>query len=284
MKYAAAITLYNPTDEFINNLLGYKKSFPLVIVNDNSKDNTLYKEKLSKVEGILYFWDGLNYGLPYAFNRSLKICQNDNIDFLCTLDQDSRFSKQSISAIKEFIESNDMTQVGIVAPTPVDINSEVYSISAKHSKEVKWVICSGAFVNVDLLNTHDIKYDEAYFVDRFDADLCEQIYRAKLKQLLIDGVEMPHACGDVNGHSPLRNYYIFRNRFYFNDKYYNKVISITRSFFQTIRQCWSLYFSQHDGKVKAKMLRLAYKDYRRGCMGEIPADTLEMIKDITNEA
>lgn len=283
MKYAAAITLYNPTQDFIDNMLGYMKSFPLLIVNDNSIDNSSYKSQIENIEGIIYRWDGENYGLPKAFNESLRICEDQRIDYLCTLDQDSKLAPDSIEKIKRYIETQDMTNVGIVAPHPIEITSEALSKEIEKTKEVSWVICSGAFLNVKLLKAKGIAYDEAYFVDRFDADICMQIFKAGLKQLLLEGVEMPHACGDETGHSPLRNYYIFRNRFYYNDKYYGKLSSLGRSILQTIRHCWTLLINQKEGTKKIKMLPIAVKDYYKNKLGKISDSSLKKVNDICQE-
>lgn len=280
MKYAAAITLYNPTQDFIDNLLGYTNSFPLVIVNDNSAENSHYKDQIDNVDGIIYRWDGENHGLPDAFNESLMICEGEDIDYLCTLDQDSKLSTDSIMAMEKYIESHDMSKIGIVAPHPIEIDSESEKADTSKTKEVSWVICSGAFLNVKLLKENGIKYDSAYFVDRFDADICMQVSRSGLKQLLLEGVEMPHACGDENGHSPLRNYYIFRNRFYYNHKYFNGILSIVRTLLQTIRQCWWLMTNQKDSIKKIRMLPIAIADYREGKFGKVSDETLSKIMKI----
>lgn len=281
MKYAAAITLYNPQPEYIYNIFEYTKSFPLVIINDNTSNNSDYASIFTGKERIIYLWDGSNHGLPKAFNQSLKICLERGIDYLCTLDQDSKLGEHAIAVIKGYIENHDMSQTAVIAPKPIEIKKQASEDMTEETKAVSWVICSGAFVNVKLLNEKGIAYDEAYFVDRFDGDISKQINDAGLKQLVLNTVEMPHACGDETGHSPLRNYYIFRNRFYYNDKYYSRLKSISRTFLQTVRHCWTLMMNQKDGMKKVKMLPLAYRDYRKGLMGEVPASTLEKIKKIS---
>ena len=282
MNYAAAITLYNPEPGFINNLSGYTKSFPLVIVNDNSKDNSGYVDLINELPNIVYLWDGKNWGLPAAFNRSLKICEERKIDYLCTLDQDSKLGEKAIFFIEKYIESHDMSETAIVAPKPIEIKGKANEDIGDDYKVVEWVICSGAFINVKLLKDKGIEYDNAYFIDRFDADLSWQIQRAGVKQIVLTNVEMPHACGDEYGHTPLRNYYIFRNRYYFNDKYYGKIPSTLRTTMQIVRHCWNLLLRQKDSWKKIKMLPLARKDYKRGIMGEIPSDTLEKVQKIVN--
>lgn len=277
MKYAAAITLYNPKSEDVDNLLVYAECFPLVIVNDNSMDNATYSGRIKGIPTIHYLWNGRNWGLPAAFNRSLKIAESLCVDFLCTLDQDSRLSAEAIMSIRQFIESADVQNVAIIAPSPIGPVSSFPSVDITQMTEECHVICSGSFVNVNLLKEKAITYDEAYFVDSFDTDFSKQICRAKLKQIRLTGVQMPHGWGDGSGHSPLRHYYIFRNRLYFNDKYYKKVISLFRSTLQTIRHCGRLLVNEEDAFFKIRMLFLAIRDYRNGKMGEVSDKTLNRI-------
>ena len=46
MKFAAATTLYGPTDSYIDNLLSNAEAFPLLFVYDNSADNSAYVDRL----------------------------------------------------------------------------------------------------------------------------------------------------------------------------------------------------------------------------------------------
>lgn len=219
ITYAAAITLYNPLQDYIENVIAYSTFFPYVIVNDNTSGEPPYRNILEAIPNIIYFGDGTNMGLPVAFNRSLQWSREHHIDYLCTLDQDSKLGKEETNAIIAFIESNKDDNTAIVAPSPLFLGIPDHSYDDSHGfvEEVNWTICSGSFLNVKLLFENDIKYDEAYFVDRFDADLSRQIYNKGYKQLILHNVRMPHILGDAGEHSALRNYYIFRNRLYFNN-------------------------------------------------------------------
>ena len=279
MRYAAAITLYNPKPDVIDNLIIYTDCFSLVVVNDNSRDNSAYVDRLKKIPSILYIWDGNNWGLPVAFNRSMNICANKDIDFICTLDQDSRLSPMAIRLMKQFLEKQRDSDVALVAPCPVGTeSSEKRKMEIERTMDVTWAICSGCFINIKLIKEKRISYDEAYFIDRFDADFGKQIHRHGLRQLLLIGVTMPHVWGDSAGHSALRHYYMFRNRLYYNDKYYSKEIALFRTVLQTVRHCWRIMRHEKDCCRKIRMLPLAIKDYRKNLLGEVSKDTLEKIK------
>jgi rhamnosyltransferase len=281
MRYAAGITLFNPIRDFIDNLIKYSKIFDVVVVNDNSYENSVYSEELKKINNVVYYGDGRNYGLPAAFNRTLDYCYKNNIDFLCTLDQDSILGIDQIHSLQNYIETNSMADVAIVAPYPVEITrAGSEENDASLVEEVPWVICSGACLNLSVIKKAGIRYDEAYFVDRFDADFCKQISLIGLRQLVLKNVQMPHACGDENGHSVVRNYYIFRNRYYYNDKFYLKHISLIRSFLQTVRHYNDIITNQHDKIAKIKVSTIAKNDYRKGAMGIISNESLQKVNKL----
>ena len=105
MRFAAAATLYRPTEAFIDNLLKNADTFPLLFVYDNSSDNSAYEDRIRERENIIYSWDGLNHGLPEVFNRALAECRERDIDFLCMLDQDSVLDAVMAGRIEEYLET-----------------------------------------------------------------------------------------------------------------------------------------------------------------------------------
>lgn len=283
MKYAAALTLYNPYSDIVAKIESYCKLFEIVIVNDNSTRQDLpYIAKLKENPSVIYVGDGINYGLPIAFNKSLELCYKQSIDYLCTLDQDSVLTEDVFIKVTSYIESNDMRNTAIVAANPVNKwEKRAMNIEKIVAKEVKWVICSGSFLNLDLIKKYEISYDEAYFVDRFDADFSKQIFEKGLKQYIINDAVLQHSCGTEEGHSILRNYYMFRNRFYYNRKYYNKLTSTFRTILQTVRQVYDLIANRTEGWNKVRTLPIAYDDYRKNKLGEISKESLKRIKSIS---
>jgi rhamnosyltransferase len=278
MKFAAGITLYCPTEEYINNLLEYTKSFSFVFVNDNTEDNNSYIQRLRGIPKIIYLWEGTNIGLPAAFNRILHYCDEKSIDFLCTLDQDSILRKDRINRIEEYIINNDMHDVGAVVPKPTEKKKPSETIPVDLiKKNVEWAICSGSFVNVKLLKQSGIMYDEAYFIDRFDADICKQMRNKKVRIVMLENVTMPHSCGDRYGHSILRQYYLFRNRFYFNDKYYHTVVSKIRTIMQILRHFLNILRYENNKRKKIATFSIAFTDYKMKRMGKISKETFEKL-------
>ena len=268
MKFAAAITLYNPTFNQIRLCKEYEASFDKIFILDNSEmmDYSL-KEVFEKNKFCYIKMDG-NEGLPKAFNVVLPLVINEGFDYICTLDQDSIFSHSNIEIMKEFIKKNtnpqfNFNKVAIFAPT-IDYGKGLKQTEGFEYR--KRVITSGAFLNVEILKKHKIKYDEKYFIDKFEIDLCQQIINLNYKIVVFfESVLVQHlGDGDVNKHSShnaLRHYYLFRNRFYFNNKYGINVL-------QTLRHCFDIIAFEHNKFSKLMQLFPATLDYITGRMGK----------------
>ena len=100
MKFAAGITLYNPTPLQLEHIKEYGKSFDYVFLFDNSEPE--YKQiKNDFGDNFIVLSKGYNVGLPSAFNEIIKNEKCQEIDFLCTLDQDSVFSELEIQKLKD---------------------------------------------------------------------------------------------------------------------------------------------------------------------------------------
>ena len=179
-----------------------------------------------------------------------------------------------LSCLKHILKSNReyiTRRVGIVAPY---INYDNSSFR-REEKEicVPWVITSGSFVNVKLICQNHLRYDEDYFIDRCEVDFCRQLVLKNYKIMLYMGAVLNQKLGDDNGskhtsHNPVRHYYIFRNRFYYNKKFYSPFKRIFLNVAQTIKHLGHVLWFENDKVTKIKMLTIAYMDYKRGRMGK----------------
>ena len=93
------------------------------------------------------------------------------------------------------------------------------------------------------------------------------------KIMLYMGAVLNQKLGDDNGskhtsHNPVRHYYIFRNRFYYNKKFYSPFKRIFLNVAQTIKHLGHVLWFENDKVTKIKMLTIAYMDYKRGRMGK----------------
>lgn len=260
MKFIACVTLYNPDKDVIKRINEYLFSFDKVIVYDNSSNNSSYIDDIN--ENCIYLYNGSNDGLSIAFNEAIKIANENNADYLCTLDQDSIFYEKDITKIKNDIV-NCNKKIGIMAPKIIYQN-ESQSTEVGISK-TNWVICSGSFLNLSAINESNLRYDEYYFLDRFDQDICEAINRAGYDNYIDNEVylyqELGYTYKGKSNHSYIRHYYIFRNRFYYNKKFYSFPTNIIRSSLQTFRHLILIILEEDKKLLKIKQLFFAAHDY-----------------------
>lgn len=269
MKFAAGITLYNPTDEDISNIKGLSSSFDKIFLFDNS-DQRRNMERCEFGEKFEIISEGENKGLPYAFNKIIERCSD--YDFLCTLDQDSVFDDTDISAIKNYIEkSDDLGKKGVISPY-IDYGYE--TITKNESvEEVEWAITSGSFVNLSITRKENLHYDDNYFIDRMEVDMCKQLKSLGYLILVYHGSVLHQTLGEASGHrhpnhSVLRNYYMFRNRFYFNDKWYSGAKKLFLNLSQTLRHIYLILMFEKEKTKKIVIMREAYSDYKNRKMGK----------------
>ena len=269
MRFAAGITLYNPSRNQIERIRNYEQSFEHIFLFDNSEPEfERFDYELS--DNFTIITENDNKGLPYAFNAIIGHCQN--YDFLCTLDQDSVFTSENIQAMERFITSYPgITSIGIVAPY-IEYSNKYYT--TKDSFEVKkWLITSGSFVNIKAFKKHSLSYDLNYFIDKFEIDLCMQFSRLGYSLLMYNGAVLYQSLGEQtvskhSSHNPLRHYYLFRNRFYFNNKWYKGATKLFFNIAQTIKHYTLIMIYEPDKVAKIKASITAIDDYRNGRMGK----------------
>lgn len=269
MKVWACVSVYNPTDKQIENINLYNELFDKVIIYDNSLDNKMYVHKINR--NYKYFYNGVNDGLCKCFNFAISLSLKNNVDYLCTLDQDSLFKKEDILTIEENLKNDIYDNCAIVAP---NIVYQSNNYCPKNGLEnVDWVICSGSFISLNILKKEKIRYDEYYFLDRFDRDICKQITDKGYKILVDNNSNLYQELGYIykknSNHTKIRHYYIFRNRFYYNNKYYNTPIKQIRNLLQIIKHISLIILNESDKLSKIKQLGIGYKDYKNGISGGV---------------
>lgn len=268
MKYAALVTLYNPSTNDIKKISEYINAFDRVYIYDNSSNNDAYKSILPTYDKLSYFFNGVNDGLCKAINNTITFCIKEEIDFLCTLDQDSQFDNNNISKIKELINSAEISDVALVVPKVVYNGKDEPLQNENDFEEVSFAISSGTFLNITLLaeNT-DLRYDEYYFLDRFEKDFCRQVYLKGYHIKKCNNSILRQSLGELkNGyttHNAIRHYYMFRNRFYYNKKFHNQWEAAILNILQTLRHITYILRAESDKKTKLSMCKYGYLDYKR---------------------
>lgn len=271
MRIAVGITFYYPREIDIDKIDMYSSMFDKVYVYDNAFDSNInLTQRFKKYKNVYYICNHSNDGLPKAFNYILKTAYKDKMDYLCTLDQDSLFLEEEISKIKTWIQKNRVDSIAMVCPA-IRMNGKAQKSNECTEEKVNWSICSGSFFNLHILKKEEIWFDEYYFIDRFDKDICEAIMRKGYEIIRLNNVHLDQELGVIkNGHanhSSLRHYYIFRNRFYYNQKFYNRTLRYSRNIVQTFHHIYLILRHEEKKIEKIIVLKKAIVDYKNHVYG-----------------
>ena len=263
-KYVAAVILYHPDKEVFARIDRYSKIFDKVIVYDNTENPEYHTENSDK---ITYLGRNKNDGLPYAYNKILKyIFDNYSFDYMCMLDQDSEYSNTAIKNIINFIENSKMKNVAIYGPA---IKYRYHTPLTKNKFDiVSWVITSGCFVNLKIIKDNGLSFDENYFIDRFEVDMCKQLTNLNYKIVQVNSSIIKKELGEDSGHrhpnhSPIRHYYLARNRLYFNKKYYGFLKRWLLNILQSGRHIVLIALYENNKASKIKHCLKGWNDYSK---------------------
>ena len=237
---AAVIITYNVENDFrqrINKLKG--KVDEIVVVDNGSKIETINMLKELENEITLIYLED-NKGIAYALNKGIKYSIERGYDWILTLDHDSIVTDHMINNMLNCYEGlNVDLKEKIAMLVPVHIEEKEYKnkstnineINPSNSyKEVLTEITSGALTKAQIYKNVG-GYDEKLFIDLVDHDYCLSLNKKGFKILQVDSAILIHNLGESvekrvlglkmipTNHSPLRRYYMSRNRHYIWDKY-----------------------------------------------------------------
>ena len=105
MRFCVGITLYNPTNDDIDNLKFYSTVFDNVFVYDNSDYHST--EGLENILSIHVISEGTNDGLGVACDKLCSIAKHEGFDYILLFDQDSRMTLENIERLIEATKHED---------------------------------------------------------------------------------------------------------------------------------------------------------------------------------
>lgn len=240
---AAVVVTYHPEHKLLNQLISrVSQQVGLIIIVSNSPDappGIGAKGYSTPIETIDL---DKNYGIAYAQNIGIERAAILGFQYALLMDQDSIPEQDMIEKLYKVFDISGSEQLNIIAagPSYIDPRSKVRSyfmvskfgfpfrykpnkkINPLDSVNVAFLISSGSLISIPKLLQIGGKRSN-YFIDHVDTEWC---LRAKSKGYALVGVHsalMQHSLGDrvkriwffylrsVAYHSPMRDYYMFRN-------------------------------------------------------------------------
>ena len=245
-SYAAGIVLYNPDIARLKeNLEAVTSQVKKVYCfNNGLKNANCVKKLFNNYNNVYLIGEGKNLGIATALNELVKQADQDKMEWLLTLDQDSVVCDGMVESLASLKNEEN---VAIICPIIEDVrrkNEKVVCTSDTY-EDIKFCITSGSFMNVK--KTIEIGgFDDWLFIGLVDDEIC---YRARINGYRIirnNNVVLNHELGNLTPSklekfylkvgdllhnegikklsykrevSPMRLYYATRNMVYLNRKY-----------------------------------------------------------------
>lgn len=272
LKIGSCTILYNPNEEVIGNLKTYIKQVDVSVVIDNSDKHGSISGKIKEIPGLYYINMEGNQGIATALNHGFKFLQQHRVDYVLTMDQDSRFPTEQYNDILKLVEKfgNQYSIVGL----NFNFKTESYN---QEIVEVPYWLTSGNFVNIN--DYFDVGgFDEKLFIDYVDIEFGYKLYRHNLKICYLKSYSLEHEIGHpipINilgktyyamNHTAIRYYYRYRNAFYLfmQDKNFFKKEFLK----EMLVNIPKMLLYETDKKRKMQMICKAFKDARLNKMGK----------------
>lgn len=269
LKLCSCIVWYNPTFQNAQNIFSYINNIDRLIIIDNSDYSNIKLLSDSKLDNnkIIYFPNYENLGIAKAQNQGCMIALQERYKWALLLDQDSFFPE--INDYINIIDQNTDKEISIFCPNIENIQNKQGYINA--------TISSGSLIYLD-----DWKkiggFDEDFFIDEVDFDFCYKIRNLGKKIFAISDVKMHHKLGNsfsinffkfkiqVMNHTPLRRYYITRNRLYMMVRYKSKLFLYL---FEIFRDFIYIVLFEKNKSIKIYYTILGFIDFLKGKKGKI---------------
>lgn len=228
--FAVYVTL-NPESDFFKNIAFGASQVDAVIIVDNNSSSHLVealKEISKKIKNIELISLSENLGLASGLNMGVRRALELNAEFIFTFDQDSIPQAGMISRMVDtYRQDLDAKHIGLLAPSFFDANSgrlsQWFDASQSAYSQTEIVITSGSLVHSSVFKKVGL-FDDELFIDYVDHDFCLRLKRAGYKIGIVREAQMSHQLGATRhhsfgffsffslNHSPVRRYYMSRNR------------------------------------------------------------------------
>ena len=237
------MVLYKPPMPQVTiNIEAALKQVDRVLVVDNTPQQTVDQDYLKEIENLKAKYESkfiikkndFNLGLPVSYNFAIEYAKRNNFKFLLLLDQDSNLTDNVVK--KLLFSYNDLSnsfKVGAVCAInkeeikyPIDTYLwAFYERSGMYKnndvREVALAINSGFMAPLSVYEEVG-KYDENYFLDCVDQEMCFRMIRHGYKIFILESAVVNHSEGKlikgrvlflefyVKMNEPIRYYYISR--------------------------------------------------------------------------
>ncbi len=240
-RICAIVVTYNPDSPLADLFAALAAQVERIYVVDNSTRPAIHRtlEQLAAQHRSLYLIiNAENAGLARAQNQGIRQAMKDGFSWVLLMDDDSLPEAHMVERMLATHAAQRDPRIGILAPRIVERNVATparYLVRAgrlgfrrhlllpgQQITEAMEVIASGSLIRTNLFTEIGLMA-ENFFIDGVDHEFCLRA-RARGYRILVCGdAVLQHSQGNkrlhfgiivTQNHSPLRRYYIFRNRIF----------------------------------------------------------------------
>jgi len=280
-KVSGVVVLYNPEADVQLNILSYLPYLDTLYIVDNSdiKDVSLVAN-LKSVSKVKYIDNHGNLGIAKALNIAAGLAIKSQMKWLLTMDQDSRFEKEAVAIMLDYLKLVETSTIGIISPLHI-IPGQGRSDTKDHSpRRLVSIATSGNLLNLEAYQDCGPFLNEL-FIDTVDHEYCLRLNSNGYKIIQLPKARLLHHLGDlkrervcgigttVTHHNYLRRYYITRNRLYVSHLYRHQYPKWRRKQIMTIwRDLFKIVFAEQDKLRKLRSVFRGVIDYYKGSLGK----------------
>ena len=217
----AAVTVwYHPGEKEAEAVQLYREQVAFTVVVDNSDEDN--RALLKGMEKVIYLPLHSNQGIAAALNRGAEYCLEQGVEWVLTMDQDSRWDQQSVTDyMQAAARYEEQDKVAIFSPfQDCDGHPEKHHRKGEYEQR-EMVMCSGNLLR--LKAWQEAKgFREDFFIDIVDEEICCHLRQLGWQVVRINSILLTHHLGNGVRHTGLtkhaytvhpawRYYYIARN-------------------------------------------------------------------------
>lgn len=289
-KVAAIIVSYNPDKNLLDSVNLLISQVEKIIIVDNGSIEEKRKD-ISSIkdidnERIEIIFNEENLGIATALNIGVREALKQGFNWILTMDQDSKASKDMVEKMFEVYNNIDEKErKSILSIFPNFVDERIQSIeenSVMNTYEyVDADITSGNLVNAEVFDKVGF-FDDSLFIDLVDTDFCMRLNEKNIKMIKVRDAILYHSLGEsqsvksilgkfnTSNHSALRRYYMTRNRFYIWERYKDlNSFTLNRDKKLFKKEFIKIILGEKDKVNKIKMVFKGYKDYKKGIRGKL---------------
>lgn len=245
MVLGIIVSFYPNTNELLESLISLNGEIDEICLVENgspidiqNKIKDIIQKEKKRIPSIKWIQMDSNIGLAAAQNIALEYGLKKKFDFYLFLDDDSILQKGSVANLQEYLKENP--KIGLVGSDIkhqgskriqkypiISSNGWIYRKCINNNEtsltDVSSIIASGSLLRLNCLKSTGLMR-AAYFIDYVDIEFCLRIRSLGWKIAVIKNSIIYHKLGEekeINlslgkiyptNHSPLRRYYMTRNR------------------------------------------------------------------------